>query len=80
MSKKKVKSTKKVSKIKSTKKKAAKSPKTVTKTNLDQTVEKVYGEPQKVIPVQKCDKDYPILIFNKDSLWNKIQRFFGYLP
>lgn len=80
MSKKKVKETKKVSKIKSSKKKVAKPPKTVTKNNLDIPIEKAYGEPQKIIPVSKTDKDYPKLIFKSDSLWNKIRRFFGYLP
>ena len=86
MSKKKVKQTKKVSKIKSSKKKVAKSPKTnklIENNNLDQPIEKVYGEPQKVIPVKcskECSQKCPKLIFKKDSFWNKIQRFFGYLP
>lgn len=49
------------------------------------SIEKVYGEPSSVKPVReyyslKSNEIYPKIFFRKDTMWDKIKRFFGYIP
>lgn len=73
-----------------TKKKAKKikaKKKLTPKKSLPQTDarEKAYGDPVPVRPVSdyydlKTGEVYPKIFFREDSWWDKIKRFFGYIP
>lgn len=88
MSKKKI---KKVNKIKNVKKKAksiqSKSEKKRLQVMKDE-VFKTYGDPQPVQIVRpvkeyyntETGEIYPKVFFRKDSWWDRIKRFFGYIP
>ena len=49
------------------------------------TREKAYGDPVPVRPASdyydlQTGEIYPKIFFRQDSLWDKIKRFFGYIP
>ena len=64
-------------------KKSSKKKKVTNKSK--SSVEKVYGEPSSVKPVREfydpeTGEIYPKIFFRKDTMWDKIKRFFGYIP
>lgn len=72
----------------SKKKKVAKAKKKCCKKKkvCDSTIpEKAYGDPMPVRPVSEyyntqTNEIYPKIFFRQDSLWDKIKRFFGFIP
>lgn len=68
-------------KVKPKKKSVAKKPKKKTAPQR----EKAFGDPMIVRPVTefynvRTGEIYPKIFFRKDTFWDKIKRFFGYIP
>lgn len=66
-------------------KKSSKKKKATKKSKRKSSIEKVYGEPSSVKPVReyyslKSNEIYPKIFFRKDTMWDKVKRFFGYIP